>query len=196
MDRSLDAQHRFFLKHATETAWVNRPNALMLLEMQRNALLMYTSCGWFFDEISGIETVQIMQYAARAMELNRRLCGVDLEPAFLEKLAAAPSNLKEFKNGAAVYKRYVKPQAMPMEKIALQHVISVLADETVNPKKAYAGEVLEYAPTRLTAPGFSLCYGHLRLKALTTLVEKKDLLCPFPTRRCGFCLCGGGGRDF
>lgn len=196
LDRSLDAQHRFFLKHATETAWVNRPNALMLLEMQRNALLMYTSCGWFFDEISGIETVQIMQYAARAMELNRRLCGVDLEPAFLEKLAAAPSNLKEFKNGAAVYKRYVKPQAMPMEKIALQHVISVLADETVNPKKAYAGEVLEYAPTRLTAPGFSLCYGHLRLKALTTLVEKKIYFALFQRGAADFVCAAGAEGTF
>ena len=64
---------------------------------------MYTSCGWFFDEISGLETVQIMQYAARALELNCQLTGNDLEPQFVEKLALAPSNIKELKNGAVVY---------------------------------------------------------------------------------------------
>ncbi len=172
LDRSLDAQHRFFLRHATEKAWTDRSTALMLLEMQRNAMLMYTSCGWFFDEISGIETVQIMQYAARALELNRVITGNDLEPAFAEKLALAPSNLKELKNGTVVYERYVKPQAMPIEKIALQHIVSLLADETVNPKKAYACEVLDYAPKKLAAPGFHLCYGDIRLKSKITLLER------------------------
>ncbi len=173
LDRSLDAQHRFFLKHATEKAWNDRPKALMLLEMQRNAMLMYTSCGWFFDEISGIETVQIMQYAARAMELNRVISGTDLEPAFMEKLADAPSNIKELKNGAVVYERYVKPQVMPIEKIALEHVVSMLSDDTVNPQKAYECDVLSYEPQKLAAPGFRLCYGDITLKSRTTLLERK-----------------------
>ncbi len=173
LDRSLDAQHRFFLRHATEQAWVDRPTALMLLEMQRNAMLMYTSCGWFFDEISGIETVQIMQYAARALELNRVVTGVDHEPAFIEKLAEAPSNIKELKNGAVVYERYVKPQITPIEKIALEHVVSLLADETVNPKKAYECEVLSYEPKKFSAASAYLCFGEISLKSTITLLERK-----------------------
>ncbi len=173
LDRSLDAQHRFFLRHATEQAWVDRPTALMLLEMQRNAMLMYTSCGWFFDEISGIETVQIMQYAARALELNRVVTGKDHEPAFIEKLAEAPSNIKELKNGAVTYERYVKPQVTPIEKIALEHVVSLLADETVNPKKAYECEVLSYEPHKFSAPGAHLCFGEITLKSTVTLLERK-----------------------
>jgi len=172
LDRSLDAQHRFFLKHATETAWRDRPSALMLLEMQRNALLMYTSCGWFFDEISGIETVQIMHYAARALELNYLLTGKDLEPEFIKRLELAPSNLPELKNGAVIYQRYVKPQAMPPEKIALEYIVSSLADETTHPKRIYACEVLRYAPTKLQQDGYQLCYGDITLKSVVTLREK------------------------
>lgn len=193
LDRSLDAQHKFFLKHATEKAWNDRPTALMLLEMQRNAMLMYTSCGWFFDEISGIETVQIMQYAARAIELNRVITGVDLEPGFTEALALAPSNLKDLKNGAAVYERYVKPQAMPIEKIALEHVVSLLADETVNPKKAYECEVLAYEPTKLTAPGFHLSYGDITLKSVTTLLERRMHFAVFQRGAAEF-LCAAGAE--
>lgn len=172
LDRSLDAQHRFFLKHATEKAWVDRTTALRLLEMQKNAMFMYTSCGWFFDEVSGLETVQIMQYAARALELNRLITGNDLEPAFVEKLALAPSNLKEIKNGAVAYERYVKPQAMPIEKIALMHIVTRLADETVNPQRAFECEVLSFEPQKLTAADVSLCYGSITLKSTVTLLER------------------------
>ena len=194
LDRSLDAQHRFFLKHATEKAWNDRPKALMLLEMQRNAMLMYTSCGWFFDEISGIETVQIMQYAARAMELNRVISGTDLEPAFMEKLADAPSNIKELKNGAVVYERYVKPQVMPIEKIALEHVVSMLSDDTVNPQKAYECDVLSYEPQKLAAPGFRLCYGDITLKSRTTLLERKMQFAVFQQGAVDFvCAAGDDG---
>ena len=69
--------------------------ALELMEMQRHAQLMYTSCGWFFDDISGIETVQIIAYAARVLQLARQLFGEQaaaLEPAFLARLAEAHSN--------------------------------------------------------------------------------------------------------
>ncbi|MBR4592922.1 MAG: DUF3536 domain-containing protein [Elusimicrobiaceae bacterium] len=173
LDRSLDAQHCFFLNHATEKAWNDRSGALLLLEMQKNALFMYTSCGWFFDEISGLETVQIMQYAARALELNRLLTGIDIEPAFVQKLALAPSNLRELKNGAVVYERYVKPQAMPIEKIALQHIISLYADETLNPNRAYAYEVLSLAPRKLAAAGVQLWMGDITLKSIVTLQEAK-----------------------
>ena len=55
-------------------------HALRLLEMERQALLMFTSCGWFFSELSGIETVQVLKYAARAIQLARDLVGLDLEP--------------------------------------------------------------------------------------------------------------------
>lgn len=172
LDRSLDAQHRFFLKHATEKAWTDRPGALCLLEMQRFAMLMYTSCGWFFDEISGIETVQIMQYAARAAQLNKQISGVDLEPELIKRLEAAPSNIRDLKNGAVVYQRFVLPQKMSLEKIAAQHAVAVLTDPTLNPNRAYDCEVKDFAHTLLTAPANHLYYGEMRLFSTITLEER------------------------
>ena len=82
-----------------------RSKALRLLELQRQALLMFTSCGWFFAELSGIETVQVMKYAARAIQLARDAAGVDLEPAFVEALARAPSNVPSSATAAASTRR-------------------------------------------------------------------------------------------
>ncbi|MBI5631697.1 MAG: DUF3536 domain-containing protein [Elusimicrobia bacterium] len=97
--------------------------ARLLLEMQRQALLMYTSCGWFFSDIAGLEAVQNLKYAHRAMELARELSreNCDWEPEFLERLKEAPSNDPELKNGAEVYRRLVVPAAsagMGMERIS------------------------------------------------------------------------------
>ncbi|MBZ0167533.1 MAG: DUF3536 domain-containing protein, partial [Candidatus Omnitrophica bacterium] len=82
---------------------LRRENHHPLLEMQHMAMLMYTSCGWFFDDISGIETIQILQYAARAMELAREECGVDLEPEFLRILSWARSNDRRKGTGRDIY---------------------------------------------------------------------------------------------
>src|SRR5262249_38684343 len=74
---------------------------LKLLEMQRNALLMYTSCGWFFDDVSGIETVQVLQYAGRALQLAEELAGRPLGAAFLKRLAPGKSNVPGAQGGRA-----------------------------------------------------------------------------------------------
>ncbi len=71
----------------------DRVKVWKLLEMQRHAMLMYTSCGWFFDELSGIETVQVIQYAGRVVQLAEELFGAAIEQRFLEKLALAKSNV-------------------------------------------------------------------------------------------------------
>ena len=81
--------------------------SLKLLEMQRNAMLMYTSCGWFFDEISGIETIQIMQYASKAIQYAEELYGLSFEQEFLKILEEAPSNV--YKNAVKPYEMFVKP---------------------------------------------------------------------------------------
>lgn len=171
LDRSLDAQHKFFLRHATEKAWQDRSTALMFLEMQRNAMLMYTSCGWFFDEISGLETVQILQYAARALELKRKTGGKDIEAQFVQMLAAAPSNIKDLKNGATVYERFVKPSAMPATKVALQQVLQDLPGDKPRPQDAYVCEIKDYRCDRLHQDGGHVCFGQMKLKNRVTLEE-------------------------
>ena len=127
-----------FLKtYGTQKALENKPVALKLMEMQRNALLMYTSCGWFFDEISGIETVQIMAYAKRALGYNKGLTGEDLENAFIEKLSLAPSNIPDFRDGASVYKNLVLPISRGLRKAAIDYAVSYLLDEILFEDRIY-----------------------------------------------------------
>jgi alpha-amylase/alpha-mannosidase (GH57 family) len=105
---------------------------IKLLEMQRHALLIFTSCGWFFDEISGIETVQVMMYAARAMQLAKELLGLDLEAQFENILAQAPSNLPEFVNGQKIYEIFIKPSIVDFAKISAQNTIIALFSDDLN----------------------------------------------------------------
>ena len=83
--------------------------ALLFLELQRNLLLMYTSCGWFFNDISGIEPIQILKYACRALDLMNQLGLPSPRARFLEMLAEAKSNRPEFGNGADIYRSLVEP---------------------------------------------------------------------------------------
>ena len=81
------------------------------MELERHAQLMYTSCGWFFDEISGIETVQIIAYAGRVVQLAKRLFGAEgeaIEPEFVAVLAEAKSNLPDVRDGAEVYRKFAQ----------------------------------------------------------------------------------------
>jgi len=100
--------------------------AFKLLEVQRNALLMYTSCGWFFDEISGIETVQVMMYACRAMHLAFDITGIDCEPSFIRTLSLAESNIPSSGRGADIYRQYVQTTVVDLAQIASFYAISSL----------------------------------------------------------------------
>jgi hypothetical protein len=95
-----------------------------MLEMQRQAMLMYTSCGWFFDELSGIETVQVIQYAGRAVQLAAELFEDDIETAFVGKLARARSNIPKHRDGGHIYTKWVKPSRVDLPKAAAHYVIS------------------------------------------------------------------------
>lgn len=99
---------------------------LKLLELQRHAMLMYTSCGWFFDDISGIETVQIIKYAARVIQLARELFGFDPEPRFLEMLANAQSNVPEYRDGAHIYREQVRPAMVDLLQVGAHYAICSL----------------------------------------------------------------------
>ncbi len=114
-----------------------KTTALKLLELQRQALLMYTSCGWFFDEISGIEAVQVMQYAARAIQLAEQLFNQPFEETFLSKLELAKSNVHEMKDGRRVYTRLVKQSAMDLQKIGAHYAISSLFANGSHETKTY-----------------------------------------------------------
>ncbi|NJP05288.1 MAG: DUF3536 domain-containing protein [Chloroflexaceae bacterium] len=98
--------------------------ALKLMELQRHAMLMYTSCGWFFDELSGIETVQIIQYAGRVIQLAEQVLGLSLEGEFLNKLEHARSNQPHYGHGRHIYEHFVKPAMVDLKQVGAHYAIS------------------------------------------------------------------------
>jgi alpha-amylase/alpha-mannosidase (GH57 family) len=129
LNRTNEAVEDFFQQHSLfPLKEEERVRVLRLMEMQRNAILMYTSCGWFFDEITGIETIQIMQYACRAIDYAIQVGGENLHAAFETRLADAPSNVEE--NGAIVYKKNVVPSRVNLERVGMHIAAASLFEES------------------------------------------------------------------
>lgn len=98
---------------------------LWLLEMQRNAMLMFTSCGWFFDEVSGLETTQCLRYAGRAIQLATHF-NRHFEEGFVKALEKAPSNLPQFKNARGVWEQLVRPDKIELDRVLAHYAISLI----------------------------------------------------------------------
>ncbi len=129
LDRSDASVGRFLAAHAPAAAdAAAKTKVLRLLEMQRHALMMFTSCGWFFDEISRLEPEQILLYAARALELARAL-GAELEPGFVSALARAPSNEPQYGDGAGVWDTLVRPGVLTLDHVAAHYAVSLLFED-------------------------------------------------------------------
>ncbi|MEJ2007025.1 MAG: DUF3536 domain-containing protein [Acidobacteriota bacterium] len=127
LDRSKESVQRFLNEHAIhELSQSESTQALKLMELQRHLMLMYTSCGWFFDELSGIETVQVIQYAGRAIQLAEEIFNRPLESRFVGLLASAKSNIPENKDGATVFEKFVKPAAVDLHKVGAHYAVSSL----------------------------------------------------------------------
>lgn len=130
LDRSPESLDRFWGEHATPSiAEEQKSDALKLLEIQRQTLLMYTSCGWFFDELSGIETVQVIQYAGRAIQLGEQLFGETLKQDFLKILEKAKSNIADHRDGKHIFEKFVEPAMVNLKKVGAHYGISSIFEE-------------------------------------------------------------------
>jgi len=173
LDRSHENVERFFNAHSKrELGEDEKVRALKLLEMQRNAMLMYTSCGWFFDEISGVETVQIMQYASRALQYAHELTGRSLESEFLAYLEKAPSN--KFGNGARVYEKFVKPARCDLMRVGAHHCISSIFEEYSEERRINCYTARNEQYERLEAAKIKLATGKATITSDITW-EKKTI---------------------
>lgn len=172
LDRSEANVSSFLERHATrELSAAEKVRALRLLELQRHALLMYTSCGWFFDELSGLETVQVLQYAARALQLAREACGVDLEPGYVERLKAAPSNLPELADGAEVFNRYVRPAALDLLRVGAHYAISSAFEDYPETTQIFSYSVRNERQSRTDAGKQRLMVGRAFVRSVITWNE-------------------------
>ncbi len=142
LDRSPERVSEFLARHAAHQLGEDeRVAALKLLEMQRHLMLMYTSCGWFFDDVSGIETVQVIEYAGRAVQLAGELFGDGADSRFLSLLERAASNLPDHRNGRAIYERCVRPAMVDLQKVGAHVAISSLFDSFGERSRVYCYEV-------------------------------------------------------
>lgn len=187
MDRSdisvKNFQDEYFLDDLTDEQKVK---AMELLEIQRQAMLMYTSCGWFFSEISGIETVQIMKYAARVMQLAKSFMKKDLETPFLEFLNEAKSNIPEFGTGKDVYEKFVKPSIVTSKQIVSLWAISSLYTDIEDEENVYCYKIKKHSYKSVTKGNSKLVIGYIEVESKVTL-EKSNMI---------FALLQFSGSDF
>ncbi len=172
LDRSGEARNKFFEKHALKP--LSKDEAVLcmkLLEIQRNCMLMYTSCGWFFTELSGEETVQVIKYAARALQLAQEIVGDELSRGFMQRLALAKSNIEFFKNGAGVYDHLVAPSVVTLEKVVSHFAISSLFRHRDEKFRIYAYEFNHVHSRKEQKDDLTLCVGHVKVRSVITLEE-------------------------
>jgi len=170
LDHSPESRGRFIAEHfrRKNPRYADQVRVWKLLEMQRHAMLMYTSCGWFFDELSGIETVQVIQYAGRVVQLAQEVFGDHLEEQFLEKLALAKSNIPEHRDGAAIYGKFVKPAMLDLTKLGAHYAISSLFEDYPDTARIYSYSV-EAVDYRVKRSGERrLAFGKIRLTSEVT----------------------------
>ncbi len=169
LDRSEEDLQDFFHDRVThELSHDEQVRALQLLEMQRHAMLMYTSCGWFFSELSGIETVQVIMYAGRALQLAQEVFGDGLEQKFLERLAVAVSNIPEHGNGSQIYEKWVKPARIGLLDVAAHYAISSLFDPYEKLNSIFCYDVEVGQEQRSVSGGAQLALGQVLVRSRIT----------------------------
>jgi alpha-amylase/alpha-mannosidase (GH57 family) len=192
LDRSEENIELFFQQHAIENlSREQKSQVLKLLETQKNAMLMYTSCGWFFDEISGIETTQVMQYASEVILYLEALKGISLESEYLRLLEKAPSNV--FKNGAQAYEMYVKPARIDLLRVGAHYAVSSLFEEYPERTGIYCYTVDSEKYDRLEAGKLKLATGKTHISSVITWEEA---LISFAVLHLGDHNVNGGVRNF
>ena len=169
LDRGDDSLNRFLATHARRgLSEAEIGTVLSLLEMQRHAMLMYTSCGWFFDELSGLETVQVIMYAGRTLQLAQRLFPDHHEQKFRELLQLAKSNLPEYGDGAIIFDRFVKPAQVDLLAVAAHFAIASMFQLAANGDLARAYDLHPIEDVRLESGRAHLALGATRVRSRIT----------------------------
>ncbi|HEV8663802.1 MAG TPA: DUF3536 domain-containing protein, partial [Candidatus Methylomirabilis sp.] len=187
LDRSREQVEAFLGRHAkralSPSEWVE---ARMLLELQRHRLLMYTSCGWFFDEVSGLETVLILKQAARALHLARHFTREPLEEGFLRILSRAESNLPDVGDGATAYRRLARPAQVDLRRVIAHYAITSLFEEYPQESRIHAFQCRSTDYRRETDGRAMLAVGQVRVTSEVTAESEEA----------AFAVLHFGGSDF
>jgi alpha-amylase/alpha-mannosidase (GH57 family) len=185
LNRSEENVKRFFEHHPSKI--LNGDERILvfkLLEIQRHAMLMYTSCGWFFDELSGVETIQVIQYAGRAIQLSEEIFHDRLEDTFKTRLALAKSNVPERENGAYIYEKFVKPAMIDLKKVGAHYAVSSLFEDYIDETTIYSYVVTKEDYQKIQAGSTKLAIG--RISVFSKITEESEHI--------SFCVLHFGGH--
>ena len=174
LDRSPENLDRFFDRYGLKDLnGEGRIKGLKLLEMERHALQMYTSCGWFFADLSGLETIIVLQRAARATELAQEMTKKEVEKIFLDRLSEATSNLPEMGDGRQVCQRLVKPRSVTLDKVVNHYAIFSQFSQDEKERKIFSYRVERVNEERMEKDDSWWVLGQLRV-ASDTIPEPKE----------------------
>ena len=169
LDRNPESVRRFLASHARRALTdADRIEVLKLLELQRHAQLMYTSCAWFFDDVGGIEARQIIQYTGRVLQLAGELFGPGLEEPFLAELEKAKSNDPGNGDARRIYEETVRPAIVSLEKVGAHYAVNSLFTEYGEKAKVYCYEVERKDHRLLTSGRARLALGRARVRSEIT----------------------------
>lgn len=162
LDRSPENLRRYFEQYGVKDLdEKGKIRGLKMMEMQRHALRMYTSCGWFFSDLAGLETRLILQHAARAIQLSGEFSSPDLEKKFLQVLSRGRSNLPEMGDGAQIYHRFIKPKWVTPEQVVHHYAITSLWDDGKREEKLFCFRVAKKNDLKLERNGQVLLLGQV-----------------------------------
>ena len=187
LDRSMEKAESFLAEHAARPLGAEEKiTALKMLEMQRHAMLMYTSCGWFFDELSGLETVQVIDYASRALQLSGGVAEGNVEQAFLDRLKEAKSNIPDHQDGLWIYRNFVLPTRLDLVKVGAHYAFSSLYEEYEDHSQIYCYAIAKEEYNKISTPDAVIAMG--RIHVASEITEENTCLT--------FCVVRLGSHDF
>jgi alpha-amylase/alpha-mannosidase (GH57 family) len=195
LNRSRETVDRFLHEQAkSELKDCEQVQALKLMELQRHLMLMYTSCGWFFDELSGLETVQSIQYSGRAVQLAQSLFNdAKIEEEFLNKLALAHSNIPGQGDGRKIYESYVRPAMIDLNKVAAHYAISSLFESYPPESQTYCYQINQEDHTMLSSGKSRVSFGRIRV---TSDITQESSRVTFGAVHLGDHYVTGGVKEF
>jgi alpha-amylase/alpha-mannosidase (GH57 family) len=173
LDRSASDEFVSLYSKLGKVSPADKVRMLRLLEMQRHCMLMYTSCAWFFNEVTGIETLQVLQYANRALHLCQVITGKDYHSNFLSSLEKVPSNVRE--NAEVAYREAVMPARVGLRRVGMHFAATSLFEEEMDDLELfnYRAEIHELQPLR--AGGYRLSLG--RITIISNLTHAAATFC-------------------
>jgi len=176
LDRTPEARADFLAERSIGSLTeANQIRVWKLLEMERHAMMMYTSCGWFFDDLSGIETVQIIEYAGRVVQLYEKLTGENIEDEFVALLAKAQSNVAESGDGGKIYRRSVGATRVDLPKLAAHYAISSLFENYPDKTDIYAYRCERESWLDLSSGRLRLVVGSANFTSKTTAERTRQI---------------------